>query len=869
MAKKAPPAFPLYGDLSEKKMRALGEKLDKLQDPNGFKHYDLLAKHADGPNPPLLWHLVRCGLVAREVQSAGLYRRLGEYIPKDVTAADVITVLRHVPEDMGALDRGKARDYIMLTPGMLSAIDELLVHAYVADAAALRAVAAELPRSLQVAIDCVRRRAGEAIDPEHAREIHEHLAQRHCAEGLALNIDVPRIVDGAAVEFRLADDNKVRELADMFGTRAAWAALQLGWVRSHVAEFRSQPDYVSRRTGDGLATASLRDLIYLFGDGYWNHSSLLAALERRTDAPSVLLATAAEILESGLAPFRIDAAQVKPAPEPRGGSHADDGDDGDDDGGGGDEDDGGDDDYSGDDDYGGDDDDGEPEAVEEEPDAGPDSDRVRALAEALTVLAIERLHAQGAAIPASCDVAFDLERVFDSDPAYIVRLRAALALLGPARAHAVIRRVLAKQFWYGKATAIADVCHDPAVVEEVLARLEVEGAYVDAEMLGFCGPQVVLAIAAHAGAVTDETKRGKYRESINYILARAAAAGQSWDPSLAEQIDLGAIQFSYGGSKVTPVLALLDGLPLPRYEAVVRANLQRGADSVSVARCLRPDASDELLEEVFTALLKHSGKITSGALGDRLRALGSRVVGPLRRAFGDTPTQATLMRELERALDGDAFVAFKATLDRPIETREQELRRLCAGLPGPKLTIYRLSRAERAPAADEVGRIGGAPRGVAAGDVPRYGDEAMEHVITLDLARLPGLGRAGKRSLSLYLPDPGHGEQHERGVLVWRTEAELAAAPGSVAGAAAIEVEAFEVPAAIFSGRGEGDLNKVRGMVYSSHGYALGGPLWLQEGDEGLDEGFLFQFDEGLCHINLGDCGVMYVFDGDISWQCH
>ena len=70
-------------------------------------------------------------------------------------------------------------------------------------------------------------------------------------------------------------------------------------------------------------------------------------------------------------------------------------------------------------------------------------------------------------------------------------------------------------------------------------------------------------------------------------------------------------------------------------------------------------------------------------------------------------------------------------------------------------------------------------RGVADGDVPRYGDEVMEHVITLDLARLPGLGRAGKRSLSLYLPDPGHGEKHERGVLVWRTEAELAAAPGT------------------------------------------------------------------------------------------
>jgi hypothetical protein len=96
------------------------------------------AKHTDGPNPPLLWHLVRCGLVARRCAVGGaLSAGSGSTSRTDVTAADVIAVLRHVPEDMGVLDRGKARDYFMLTPGILSSIDELLVHAYVADAAAL------------------------------------------------------------------------------------------------------------------------------------------------------------------------------------------------------------------------------------------------------------------------------------------------------------------------------------------------------------------------------------------------------------------------------------------------------------------------------------------------------------------------------------------------------------------------------------------------------------------------------------------------------------------------------------------------------------------------------------------------------------
>ncbi|MEZ4453864.1 MAG: hypothetical protein R3B09_30690 [Nannocystaceae bacterium] len=229
------------------------------------------------------------------------------------------------------------------------------------------------------------------------------------------------------------------------------------------------------------------------------------------------------------------------------------------------------------------------------------------------------------------------------------------------------------------------------------------------------------------------------------------------------------------------------------------------------------------------------------------------------------------MREIERALDAAAFEAFKASLGGPIETRDQELRRLAAGLPGPKTWIYLLRRAERPPTADEVGRIGGRPRGVDASAVPEGGDEAMTHVITLDLARMPGLAGVprGARSVSLYLPDPEYGEDHESGVLIWRRDDELAGDPGSIDDAYAIEVEALEVPAAIFDGRAEGDLGRVRQMVYGSPGYAGGGPLWLQDGPEGADPDFLFQFDESLCAINLGDCGVMYVVGGDVTWQCH
>lgn len=857
------PAFPLYEGLTEKKMRALGEKLDALLDPNGFKHHTLLGKHTDGPNKPLLWHLVRHGLVARSPRSAGLYDQLGEYIPDTVTAADVIAVLRHVPEDMGALDRGEARQHTMLTPGVLGSVDHLIVHAYLADPAAIRAVQPELPRNVQIAIDFVRRRAGEAIDPAHARAILEQLAVRHAEQSLALNIDVPRIVDGQRVERRLADADRVRELAGLFGSPGAWAELQLAWLRAHVEKFRLGGDHVAPRTVDGLRIASLRDVLYLFGDGYWKFDALLQVLDARADAPEALLAAADELLRAGLAPFRIDVPQAK---DEDGQARADDGDDGDSDDDDSDDSDG-DDEYE----YGGGGDDDDAADAEEEPDAGPDNDRVRALAEGLTVVAIERLAARGQAIPPACDEAIDLDRMFDSDPQYVVRVRAALTVLGPARAHAVIRRVLAKQFFFGKAAALVDVCYDPELVEAALDRLEGGDYGVYPDLLGFCGPRLIPALAAHAARVTDPKQADGYREAINYILARAAAAGETWDPALDEQLELRAIRFSYGGSKVTPILALLDGLPLDRYERVMRGNLPRCANEPwTLVRCLRADTPDALLLAVFTALMQRAAGVSSGCLGERLRALGTRAVAPLREAFGDTPAQGSLMRELERALDHAAFNQFKDSLGRPIETREQELRRLCEGLPGPKVRIYRLARAERRPAADEVGRIGGAPRGVKDADVPQRKGEAMTHMLTLDLARMPELrGPAGARSVSLYLPDPEHGAHHRQGQLLWRTEAELADAPGAVDGASAIEVEALDVPQAIFDGGCEGDLKRVRSLVYGSRGYALGGPLWLQDGPEGVDPGFLFQFDEGLCPINLGDCGVMYVFAGEIDWQCH
>lgn len=857
--KKTPPksTIPPFEELTEKKLRSLGQKLDKLGDPNGYKHNNLLWKSTNRA-AALLWHLVRHGLVLQTVTSAGMLRILGENT-RDVPAADIIAVLRRLPPDMGVLDKGRAREWASYTPGVLIHVNDLITAAYVADPAAVLAVRDELPENLQLAIDFVRGRAGESIPSESSVTILRHLVAHHLEHGLAGNWDCPWIEGGALVEWRLQSTKDVERLAARFGS--SWAEEALAWILPRVKRFREHSGEIGRNGLAGLRLAALSDVIYLFGDGYWYPSSLFEVLDARSDAPAALFAAANKLAEEGTAPFKITVPQIRPE-KPAPAASDDEDDDGD---GGGDE-------YDEYDEYGGDE--GEGDGEEEEDaiqDAGGDDERVKSLVTILTVVGIERAHAAGQAIPAELDARIDLDRVYESEAVLIARLRGAMKILGPARTHAILRTTLAKEFWYGKAAAFLDVHFDPALVEEAIGRLAASQYGPDAGLLGYGTPALVPVLArAQQQAAAPESK-ARFGEAILYILARASAAGETWDPALDEHVQLDLIAFNYGGSKVDPVLASLDRLPLERWAKIVAANRERCAGEPDrLVKVLRPDAPPELLDMVFEAVMAKRQAIGHGSLGARLGAFGPEIVAPLLRAIGDAPAENTFMKELERALAPAVFAAVKEGLGKAVETPEQELRRLAASVPGPKVRIYRLRRGEDEPTADSVARIGGTPRGIVTPPVDRK--EPMTHVLTLDLAQLPELAarHAGARSLSLYLPDPDTGERHRHGALVWTTEEALGRAPGSIEGAVTLLVDAFDVPEQIFGGGDlEGAAKRVRRIVYGSAGFVGGGPLWLQDGDPGVDPSFLFQFDESLAHINLGDSGVMYVFDGDIDWQCH
>jgi len=199
-------------------------------------------------------------------------------------------------------------------------------------------------------------------------------------------------------------------------------------------------------------------------------------------------------------------------------------------------------------------------------------------------------------------------------------------------------------------------------------------------------------------------------------------------------------------------------------------------------------------------------------------------------------------------------------------------------------TITILTSHDRPP--EGVSRVGGP--GVALGDrQPRSDDgQPMTHIWTLATADVPALARAypGAAAVALYILDPDENEAWEVGNGL---TALVALSADELAGPAAepteqdlspkhVTAEHVEVASAAFASSDSDEYEdepddsprrRLRSAIYRANARAGGEPLWLQ-GDEHEGE-FLLQFDEGFANVNLGDCGIMFVFSDEQFWQCH
>ncbi|WAS91357.1 hypothetical protein [Nannocystis punicea] len=186
----------------------------------------------------------------------------------------------------------------------------------------------------------------------------------------------------------------------------------------------------------------------------------------------------------------------------------------------------------------------------------------------------------------------------------------------------------------------------------------------------------------------------------------------------------------------------------------------------------------------------------------------------------------------------------------------------------------------------------GVPRGVDETTWPIFAakGEPMQHLLTIDLEALPGLKPIfpRTRAVALFVSDAVHHQAWAPGTdhvaIVRLTEKDLQRRPLAqpparpVAEAQGFEVVPVKVPAATFDDdlierlddeedEEAQDLGELRKAVYALHARALGEPLWLQSPEPAGR--FVLQLDEAFLRMNLGDAGVLFVFEDTAFFQCH
>lgn len=180
---------------------------------------------------------------------------------------------------------------------------------------------------------------------------------------------------------------------------------------------------------------------------------------------------------------------------------------------------------------------------------------------------------------------------------------------------------------------------------------------------------------------------------------------------------------------------------------------------------------------------------------------------------------------------------------------------------GPNTWLYAL---ETLPRTDEgsVSRVGG-PGFDLADQQPSLDGLPMSHVLTLDLRELPELQELWpeKRALAVYVSEPGGTAWDPDSAVVTLTDEDVARGEAAVDAVQlplkGVRATRVEVPQPTFASP---TLHpKLLRAILALPARVGGQPSWLQQ-DLG-SEGFLMQFDARFVPINLGDGGLMYVFE--------
>jgi hypothetical protein len=803
--------IPPWPGIADDALEPLATKIDKAKD--SYRISDMIRK-VNGDDwrsrIPIAWHLAACRAIHPETNSSVLdFLADAPEVPAPEVAMDVLV----------RLPDGSSTRYFsntsLLMDGYSLPIDKLLFATYRRAPEAVLSRESELNDSIRLGLSFVRRLLGETISPEASAAIMQQLAKHQAQSyGIALNNDLYVKENGEIVKFALADLPAVRKLALFFGTAKEWddvllaAALEGKWNQS-------------RNVRDALVAASVSQLAQLVNrsnlDTGETLRTLLEIIPVREDAPDALFNAALTVENTGMR-------------------------------------------------------------------------------EMLLMGVIYRAGKTGAPLPEKIDEHLTFEHLDTTYEGVRPACGAWFKSFPRERALAAARKLVLDEFRTSRAVGILAAHFDEGILREALEK-DLGKNYIGAETLGGLGtvalPQLV---ASH-----DQTQGDGLRRMHRAILHAMARAPEN--TLLDEQWDR-FVDFDQEGGKPVPYYSSSDaklretalrGVPEPRRSVLLLKRLEETQHPERILQVAQVAADASIIDIAIQKIVERK-KLESGfrEIADRL---GEPLVEALCKHIGLSQGDGRFMEALNNQLSHLMFQRVEAALEKAgvrKETPRDALIRMAATAPGLKMRVYvlQVDREEYQAKPGTLARSGGKAPGMTDADIPKdKSGEPLTHLFTLDLDEIPELQETypGARALAAFCPEPNSGDRSEELMLVPITREAAAALPYQARDAEGdeddddndevdedagrpIAILPLDVPIGVFHRSGdEGDLKEIKKMIFNAAGHVLGEPFWIQSDDE--DDGgggdFIMQINEGLCSINLGDSGSLYVFESGTVFQCY
>ncbi len=448
------------------------------------------------------------------------------------------------------------------------------------------------------------------------------------------------------------------------------------------------------------------------------------------------------------------------------------------------------------------------------------------------------------------------------------------------RAMALAKKFLQEEYKYSRAVAILAAHFDDELLRAALEK-DVGKNYIGPETLGGLGAAALTQLEWAYQQATGDGRRSK-QKALMFAMVKAgetAPLDEHWDKYLDFDLEGGEPIKYYSSSDAKPREGILRAIPEPRRSVLLMKLLGQTKHPERILQMAHLAQDEAVVEAVIRRIVE--GRTLESGFRQSVDQLGEKAVAALCKYIGLSQGDGRFLESLRNALSYQAYQRIEAAMQAAgirKETPRDALIRMAAAAEGPKERIYvlQVERDGYDPKPGTLARSGGKAPGLSEDAIPKdKSGEPLTHLFTLDLDEIPELQQryGGARALAAFCPEPNSGDRSDELELVPISREAAEASPNLAEDSEdepsrPIAILPLDVPCAIFERSGEeGPAREMRKMIFNAAGHVFGEPFWIQE-EEG-DGDFIMQINEGLCEVNLGDSGSLYVFGWGTVFQCY